>query len=129
MKLVFSLIARLFFSYSKFLSTLVLISTLGTSVNASEPKYTYLKCDDRYYRLSGNFLSSNYNIRTKRFKNRYEIRDYKTNYIRISNGYIIDRNNGEYKNSKGETICRFEVIGFNELPNINDTGKLFWLKK
>ena len=125
MKLVFSLIARLFFSYSKFLSTLVLISTLGTSVNASEPKYTYLKCDDRYYRLSGNFLSSNYNIRTKRFKNRYEIRDYKTNYIRISNGYIIDRNNGEYKNSKGETICRFEVIGFNELPNINDTGKLF----
>ncbi len=97
MKLVFSSIAKLFFSYSKFLSTLVLISTLGSSVNAYEPKYTYLKCDDRYYRLSGNFLSSNYNIRTKKFKNHHEIRDYKTNYIRISNCYIIDRNTCEYK--------------------------------
>ena len=125
MKLVFSSIARLFFSYSKFLSTLVLISTLGTSVNASEPKYTYLKCDDRYYRLSGNFLSGNYNIRTKRFKNHYEIRDYKINYIRISNGYIIDRNNGEYKNSKGEIICQFVLINYKDLPKLNDEGKLF----
>ena len=125
MKLVFSSIARLFFSYSKFLSTLVLISTLGTNVNASEPKYTYLKCDDRYYRLSGNFLSSNYNIRTKKFKNNHEVRDYKTNYIRISNGYIINRNTGEYKNSKGEVICLFKVINFIDLPKVNDEGKLF----
>ena len=78
MKIIFSLISRLFFSYSKFLSTLVFISTLGTSVNASEPKYTYLKCVDRYYRLNGNYLSSNYNIRTKKFKNHYEVTDYKT---------------------------------------------------
>ena len=125
MKLVFSSIARLIFSYSKFLSTLVLISTLGTSVNASEPKYTYLKCDDRYYRLSGHYLSSNYNIRTKKFKNHYEVTDYKTNYIRIQYGYIIDRNTGEYKGSKGDIICKFEVINFKDLPKLNDAGKLF----
>ena len=125
MKLVFSSIARLIFSYSKFLSTLVLISTLGTSVNASEPKYTYLKCDDRYYRLSGHYLSSNYNIRTKRFKNHYNVTDYKTNYIRIQYGSIIDRNTAEYKNSKGDLICKFEVINFKDLPKLNDSGKLF----
>ena len=125
MKLVFSSIARLFFSYSKFLSTLVIMSTLGTTVNASDLKYTYLKCDDRYYRLSGNYLSSNYNIRTKRFKNHYNVTDYKTNYIRIQYGSIIDRNTGEYKNSKGDVICKFEVINFIDLPKINDEGKLF----
>ena len=125
MKLVISSIARLFFSYSKFLSTLVLISTLGTSVNASEPKYTYLKCDDRYYRLSGHYLSSNYNIRTKKFKNHYEVTDYKTNFIRIKYGSVIDRNTGEYKNSKGDVICQFKVIDFKDLPKVNDEGKLF----
>ena len=125
MKLIFSSIARLFFSYSKFLSTLVLMSTLGATVNASEPKYTYLKCDDRYYRLSGHYLSSNYNIRTKKFKNHYNVTDYKTNYIRVQYGSIIDRNTGEYKNSKGEIICQFEVINFNDLPKLNDSGKLF----
>ena len=125
MKLVFSSIARLFLSYSKFLSTLVLISTLDTTVNASETKYTYLKCDDRYYRLSGHYLSSNYNIRTKKFKNHYNVTDYKTNYIRIQYGSIIDRNTGEYKNSKGEIICQFKVINFEDLPKVNDEGKLF----
>ena len=125
MKIIFSSISRLFFSYNKFLSTLVLISTLETGVNASEPKYTYLKCDDRYYRLSGHYLSNNYNIRTKKFKNHFEVTDYKTNYIRIKYGYIIDRNTGEYKNSKGGVICQFEAINFKDLPKINDSGKLF----
>ncbi|MDA9725691.1 hypothetical protein N9U50_01935 [Candidatus Pelagibacter sp.] len=125
MKIIFSSISRLFFSYSKFLSTLVLISTLETGVNASEPKYTYLKCDDRYYRLNGDYLSSNYNIRTKKFKNHFEVTDYKTNYIRIKYGYIIDRNTGEYKNSNEDVICQFEVINFKDLPKVNDSGKLF----
>ena len=101
------------------------MGTLGTTVNASEPKYTYLKCDDRYYRLNGYYLSSNYNIRTKKFKNHYEVTDYKTNYIRIKYGSIIDRNTGEYKNSKGDVICKFEVINFVDLPKVNDEGKLF----
>ena len=125
MKLIFSSISRLFFSYSKFLASLVLISTLGSNVNASESTYTYLKCDDRYYRLTGSYLSSNYNIRTKKFKNHQEITDYKTNYIRIKYGSIIDRNTGEYKNSKGILICNLEVITFNDLPKLNDIGKLF----
>ena len=101
------------------------MSTLGTTVNASEPKYTYLKCDDSYYRLSGHYLSSNYNIRTKKFKNHYNVTDYKTNYIRIQYGSIIDRNTGEYKNSKGDVICQFEIINLKDLPKVNDVGKLF----
>ena len=101
------------------------MSTLGTTVNASEPNYTYLKCDDRYYRLSGHYLSSNFNIRTKKFKNHYNVTDYKTNYIRIQYGSIIDRNTGEYKNPKGDVICKFEVINFIDLPKVNDEGKLF----
>ena len=101
------------------------MSTLGTTANASEPTYTYLKCDDRYYRLSGHYLSSNYNIRTKKFKNHYNVTDYKTNYIRIQYGSIIDRNTGEYKNSKGDVICQFELINLNDLPKVNDEGKLF----
>ena len=67
MKIIFSSISRLIFSY-KFLAGLLLITTLGTSANASDNKNTYLKCNDSYYRLNGNYLSSNYNIRTKNLK-------------------------------------------------------------
>ena len=126
MKVIFSSISRLFFSYSKFILSLVFLSTLGSNANATTfADYTYLKCNDSYYRLSGEYLSSNYNIRTKKFKNHYEVTDYKTNYIRIQYGYIIDRNTGEYKGSKGHIICKFEVINFKDLPKLNDAGKLF----
>ena len=70
-------------------------------------------------------MSSNYNIRTKKFKNHYEVTDYKTNFIRIKYGSVIDRNTGEYKNSKGDVICQFKVIDFKDLPKVNDEGKLF----
>ena len=86
MKVIFSSISRLFFSYSKFILSLVFLSTLGSNANATTfADYTYLKCNDNYYRLSGEYLSSNYNIRTKKFKNHYEITDYKTNYINKKN--------------------------------------------
>ena len=125
MKVIFSSISRLFFSYSKFILSLVFLSTLGTNVNASSSsEFTYLKCNDSYYRLSGEYFSMNYNIRTKKFKSHYEITDYKTNYIRIKYGSIINRNTGEYKNSTGNLICILEVISYHDLPKQNQEGKL-----
>ena len=66
MNIIFSSISRLIFSYSKFLASLIFLSTIGTFAHSTET-YTYLKCDDRYYRLTGNYLESNYNVRTKKF--------------------------------------------------------------
>ena len=67
MKLIFSSISRLIFSYSKFLASLVFFSSIGTFAHSADA-YTYLKCDDRYYRLTGTYLDSNYNVRTKKFE-------------------------------------------------------------
>ena len=125
MKIILSSISRLIFSYSKFLAGLLFITTIGTIANASDTKNTYLKCNDTYYRLNGNYLASNYNIRTKKFKNYWKVTDYKTNYIRIEYGSYIDRNTGEYKTSKGKLICILKVINPQDLPKLNDEGKLF----
>ena len=64
MKIIFSSISRLIFAYSKFFAGLILLSSVGTIVHSSEGP-TYLKCNDSYYRLTGFYLSSNYNVRTK----------------------------------------------------------------
>ena len=123
MKLIFSSISRLIFSYSKFLASLIFLSSIGTFVHSAEA-YTYLKCDDRYYRLSGTYLDSNYNVRTKKFKNSYKIYAYIENYISV--GYQkIDRNSGEYKDKNGKIICIMKKITFNDLPKLNTEGKLF----
>ena len=123
MKLIFSSIFRLIFSYSKFLASLIFLSSIGTSVHSAEA-YTYLKCNDRYYRLSGTYLDSNYNVRTKKFKNSYKIYAYTENYI--STGYQkIDRNSGEYKDKNGKVICVMKKITFKDLPQLEAKGKLF----
>ena len=123
MKLIFSSISRLIFSYSKFLASLIFLSSIGTFVHSAEA-YTYLKCDDRYYRLSGTYLDSNYNVRTKKFKNSYKIYAYIENYISV--GYQkIDRNSGEYKDKNGKIICIMKKITFNDLPELDTEGKLF----
>ena len=82
MKIIFSSISRLIFSYSKFLASLIFLSTIGTFAHSAEA-YTYLKCDDRYYRLTGEYLESNYNVRTKKFKYIYIIHAYTENYIKL----------------------------------------------
>ena len=123
MKLIFSSISRLIFSYSKFLASLVFFSSIGTFAYSAEA-YTYLKCDDRYYRLTGTYLDSNYNVRTKKFKNSYKIYAYTENYI--STGYQkIDRNSGEYKDKNGKVICIMKKITFKDLPQLESKGKLF----
>ena len=123
MKLIFSSISRLIFSYSKFLTSLVFLSSIGTYAYSTEA-YTYLKCDDRYYRLTGTYLDSNYNVRTKKFKNSYKIYAYIENYISV--GYQkIDRNSGEYKDKNGKVICIMKKIAFKDLPQLDAEGKIF----
>ena len=68
MKIIFTSISRLICSYSKFLLSLIFISSLGTSAYSYEES-TYLTCNDKYYKLTGYYLNSNYNIRTKNFNN------------------------------------------------------------
>ena len=123
MDIIFSSISRLIFSYSKFLASLIFLSTIGTFAHSTEA-YTYLKCDDRYYRLNGNYLESNYNVRTKKFKYKYTIHTYTENYIGIGS-QKIDRSSGEYKDKNGKIICIMKKISFKDLPQLEDEGKLF----
>lgn len=122
MKIIFSSIFRLIFSYSKFVASLILLSSIGTFANSSETP-TYLKCGENYYQLTGKVLRSNYNVRTKNFQKSRYIRSYTENFI--STDYlVINRNNGELK-VNGKVICIMKKISFNELPKLNDEGKLF----
>ena len=122
MKIIFSSIFRLIFSYSKFVASLILLSSIGTFANSSETP-TYLKCGENYYQLTGKVLRSNYNVRTKNFQQSRYIRSYTENFI--STDYlVINRNNGELK-VNGKVICVMKKITFNELPKLNDEGKLF----
>ena len=122
MKIIFSSISRLIFAYSKFFAVLVLLSSIGTFAHSSEGP-TYLKCNDSYYRLTGFYLSSNYNVRTKKFKDSYKIESYNENYI-SARWFSINRNNGEL--SIGEKVmCVAKKITVDELPKLNDEGKLF----
>jgi len=68
MKIIFSSISRLIFAYSKFFTSLLILSSIGTIVHSSEGQ-TYLKCNDSYQKLIVTYLDSNFNVRTKKFKN------------------------------------------------------------
>tara|TARA_B100001063_G_scaffold165411_1_gene154335 strand:+ start:151 stop:369 length:219 start_codon:yes stop_codon:yes gene_type:complete len=68
MKIIFSSISRLIFAYSKFFAGLVLLGSIGTFAHSSEGQ-TYLKCNDSYQVLIVTYLDSNFNVRTKKFKN------------------------------------------------------------
>ena len=123
MKILFSSISRLIFSYSKFLTSLILLSTIGTYAHSSEGP-TYLKCNDQYYKLTGTNLESQYNVRTKKFKYSSEIWSYTNDSISYVGG-TINRNTGEWKRSDGKIRCVVKKITFNDLPKLNAEGKLF----
>ncbi len=72
MKIIFSSISRLIFAYSKFFAGLVLLGSIGTFAHSSEAP-TYLKSNDTYFKLTGNKIKSNYNVRTKKFKHSHKI--------------------------------------------------------
>ena len=122
MKTIFSSISRLFFAYSKFIVMLTILSGLSsTAVHSSEA--TYLKCNSEYYRLTGTYLESNYNIRTKSFTYKFDIWSYGENFIRFGSSKL-NRNNGEWT-SDGKVIKTCKKISLDELPKINQEGKLF----
>ena len=123
MKTIFSSISRLFFAYSKFIVMAAMLSTLSTVAHSSEA--TYLECNDRYYKLTGVYLESNYNVRTKKFKNKEEVSIYGVNYIWLKYGSKINRNSGEFISSSGKKICILKKISFLNLPILNQEGKLF----
>ncbi len=100
----------------------ILSGLSSTAVHSSEA--TYLKCNSKYYRLTGTYLESNYNIRSKKFTYKKTIFSYGENYIRFGNFERINRNNGEWtSNGKVVRICK--KINRDELPKINQEGKLF----
>ena len=121
MKTVFSSISRLFFAYSKFIAMVTMLSALSSGAQSSEA--TYLKCDSRYYLLTGTYLESNYNIRTKKFAYKYDIWSYGENFIRFGKSKL-NRNNGEWTND-GKVVRTCKKISPEELPIINQEGKLF----
>ena len=122
MKIIFSSISRLIFSYSKFLAGLVLLSTIGTYAHSSEGP-TYLECNGRYYKLTGTSIKSHYNVRTKKFTYSSNIYSYTNDYISFHGGRL-DRNTGEWK-ADGKVRCIVQKITFNDLPKLNAEGKLF----
>ena len=123
MKTVFSSISRLFFAYSKFIVMITMLSGLSTVAHSSEA--TYLKCDNNYYKLTGTYLKSNYNIRTKQFNYKYEIYFYGEDYISFgSSGNKLNRNNGEWTRD-GKVVTTCKKISRDELPKLNQEGKLF----
>ena len=122
MKIIFSSISRLIFSYSKFLASLVLLSTIGTFAHSSEGP-TYLKCNNSYYKLTGTSIKSQYNVRTKKFTYSSTIYSYTNDYISFPGGRL-DRNTGEWKYD-GKVRCIVQKITFNDLPKLNAEGKLF----
>ena len=122
MKIIFSSISRLFFSYTKFLASIILLSSISNNALSAESP-TYLKCNNNYYKLTGITLGSNYNVRTKKFRNIDHIRQYNENFI--TTDYLsINRNNGQLK-INGRLECVVKKISFNNLPKLNDKGKLF----
>ena len=122
MKIIFSSISRLFFSYTKFLASIILLSSISNNALSSESP-TYLKCNNNYYKLTGITLGSNYNVRTKKFRNIDHIRQYNENFI--TTDYLsINRNNGQLKINR-RLECVVKKISFNDLPKLNDKGKLF----
>ena len=123
MKKIFSNLIRITISYSKFFLVVIALSSSG-SVAKADDGMTYLKCGTKYLKFNGSFLYSNYNVRTKKFMKYFRISTYSENRI-YAEGHSLDRNNGTYfgKYSKNDVNCK--KINFNQLPKLNDEGKLF----
>ena len=104
---------------------LTTLSTFGSFANASDNS-TFLKCEKKYAELTGYYLKTNYNIRTKKFSVHYKIYSYGNNYIIFgSSSYKLNRNNGEWTDYFGKVIRTCKKINFSELPKLDTEGKLF----
>ena len=134
MKKILANITRLMITYSKFLLMIMVLSSSGTIVKADDA-YTYLKCGTQYLQISGIYIKSNYNIRTKKFLDLYKINEYGETWIpgrAVSlstwpNDLYLNRDTGEmsYSRSSSSKNYKCKVINYNELPKVNDEGKIF----
>jgi len=129
MKKILANITRLTITYSKFLLMLMFLSSSGTAAKADDA-YTYLKCGTQYLQLSGVYIKSNYNIRTKKFLDSYRIKLYGEKWIQAKAGYStiwLNRDTGEMSYGRSSDSRKYpcKVIYYNELPRVNDEGKKF----
>ena len=132
MKKFIANISRIAITYSKFLLMVMVLNSSGTAAKADDA-YTYLKCGAKYLQLSGNYIKSNYNIRTKKFLDSYTIKKYGETWITSRSyiaypGYIyLNRDTGEMSYSRASDSKKYscETIYYNELPRVNDEGKKF----
>jgi len=122
MKKFIANISRITITHSKFLIMIMLLSSSGTPVRAADA-LTYLKCGNHYLQLSGYYLYTNYNIRTKKFMRDYKISKYGEVIIRAGY-YTLNRDTGVLVYAgKQQGICK--KINFNELPKLNAEEKKF----
>ena len=122
MKKIVSSIIRLTISYSKLIVTILFLS-LGSTLVKADDVTTYLECGNQYLQLTGYYLKTNYNIRTKKFMESYKIFQYGEVLI-YAEGYHLNRNTGEFAwGSNKKNICK--KINFNQLPKLNAEGKKF----
>ena len=130
MKKFIANIIRTTITYSKFLLMVMALSSSATAAKADDA-YTYLKCGAKYLQLSGVYIKSNYNIRTKKFLDIYIIKLYGEKWIKASSGGYstiwLNRNTGEMSWGRGSDARKYpcKVIYYNELPRVNDEGKKF----
>ena len=132
MKKFIANIIRITITYSKFLLMIVALNSSGTAAKADDA-YTYLKCGAQYLQLSGHYIKSNYNIRTKKFLDSYTITKYGETWITSRSyiaypGYIyLNRDTGEMSYSRASDSKKYscEVIYYNYLPRVNDEVKKF----
>jgi len=128
MKKFIANISRITITYSKFLIMIMLLSSSGTPVKADDA-YTYLKCGAQYLQLSGIYIKSNYNIRTKKFLKSYTITQYGEVWIYANKGSYsrirLNRDRGEMSFSSDGLKYLCKKISFNELPKLDEEGKKF----
>ena len=128
MKKFIANIIRTTITYSKFLLMIMALSSSGSAAKADDA-YTYLKCGAQYLQLSGIYIKSNYNIRTKKFLHSYKIKEYGEKWIKAESyihypSYIwLNRHTGEMTQVSTKIPC--EKVDFNELPKLDAEGKKF----
>ena len=128
MKKFIANISRITITYSKFLIMIMMLSSSGTPVKADDA-FTYLKCGTQYLQLSGIYIKSNYNIRTKKFLKSYTITQYGEVWIYANKGSYsrirLNRDRGEMSFSSDGLKYLCKKISFNELPKLDEEGKKF----
>lgn len=105
-----------------------MLSTIGTSAIADGSETTYLNCVSDYAKITDNYVASNYNVRTRKFLNYYEITGYSENFISFKkNAYTnfkLNKNNGNwFSGGSALKICKKTTI--NDPSTLNSRGKLF----